>query len=62
MNLSDEIRKGAEWLQMIADQNPYGEAGFRIILHDGRIQRVEKSETVKTRPTDSGREHAENTH
>lgn len=53
MNLK-EIQKLADWLRVQGEQNPYSEAGVKVIFHAGRIARVEKLLIEKTKPTGSG--------
>ena len=50
MKIEPEILRAAEWLQSIAEDNPYAEAGIKIYLHGGHIVRVEQSKTVKIKP------------
>jgi hypothetical protein len=59
--MSDSARKIADatgWLLFELGQIRFGEVGVRLVIHEGRVVRVERTTTEKAqapkRPSDSG--------
>jgi hypothetical protein len=49
MNL--EIQKLFNWLEAQARENPFCEAGVKVVFHDGLVKRTEKLLIEKEKPT-----------
>jgi hypothetical protein len=46
-----EISAAAEWLRDQAKGVPFGEVGVTLVLHAGRLVRMERTVREKTQPT-----------
>jgi hypothetical protein len=46
--LENQIASAAKWLLGAAENLPHGEAGVKLILHNGQIARVERLVVEKT--------------
>jgi len=44
------FEEAARWLEAQARELRFGEAAVRLIIHDHRISRIERSTTVKLQP------------
>lgn len=48
--LEQEIAAATAWLFEQAERVPYGEVSVMLVLHGGRLSRVERSVTAKIQP------------
>jgi len=49
-NFSLEITKAVSWILVQAEQTPYGEVAVKLIIHAGKLSRVERTVTAKIQP------------
>jgi hypothetical protein len=54
--IQGEIARATLWLQEQAERTPFGQVSITLVLHDGRVARLEKSLILKEQP-DDGREN-----
>lgn len=57
MTLRPEIQQAAEWIQAEIDRDPFAEVGVRLVTHDGKVTRIEKSIVSKHKLTGPGGDH-----
>jgi hypothetical protein len=55
-DLDRAISAGAAWMKAEAARLPFGEVSIRLVLHAGRVSRLEKATVEKERP-DGGPHH-----
>jgi hypothetical protein len=49
-DLEPTVARVAAWLREQAAQTAFGEIGVKLVLHAGRLSRVEQTVTVKSQP------------
>jgi hypothetical protein len=49
-SLEQQIAAAGEWLLQQAKEIPYGQIGVMLVLHAGKLSRVERSVTTKFQP------------
>lgn len=50
-NFTLDITKTVSWILAQATQTPYGEVAVKLIIHAGKLSRVERTVTAKILPS-----------
>jgi hypothetical protein len=56
--VSETVDKAAAWLESQVRDLRFGEVTVKLVLHEGRVSRIEKTITEKEQPGD-GRDHVD---